>query len=193
MLHFLLSATYSTSKESEDDVIFCARDRYDFNPRKPLFMFRQTRFPRRKKRRPTCWYLQGQHLQHAVLWTCTTSWSISPIDASVFAIRSVYHAKLASGWGWHFLVISYVPGMHVIASARASSVVRAYLRSTCGTHDVRHQKDQTKCQLVNHRSMGACDAFVFQGFCVQEGHVYIVNSRNIEVILTFNRYVRPCV
>ena len=58
-----------------------------------------------------------------------------------------------------FLVILYVPGMHVIASARASSVVRAYLRTICCTHAVRHQKDQTKCQLVNHRSMGACDAF----------------------------------
>ena len=58
-----------------------------------------------------------------------------------------------------FLVISYAPGMHVIASARASSVVRAYLRTICCTHAIRHQKDQTKCQLVNHRSMGACDAF----------------------------------
>ena len=53
------------------------------------------------------------------------------------------------------------------------------------------------CQLVNHRSMGACDAFglaasMFQGFCVREGYVYIVNSSNIEVILIF-RYVRPCI
>ena len=46
--------------------------------------------------------------------------------------------------------------MHVIASARASFVVRAYLRTICCTHAVRNQKDQTKCQLVNHRSVGAC-------------------------------------
>ena len=29
MLHFLLSAVYTTSKESEDDVVCSARDRYD--------------------------------------------------------------------------------------------------------------------------------------------------------------------
>ena len=71
--------------------------------------------------------------------------------------RGVYHEKLASGWAWHFLVTSYVPGMHVIASAQASSVFRVYLRTICCTHAVRHQKDQTKSQLVNRRSMG--DAF----------------------------------
>ena len=38
-------------------------------------------------------------------------------------------------------------------------VVRAYLRTICCTHAVRHQKDQSKYQIVNHRSMGAYDAF----------------------------------
>ena len=108
------------------------------------------------------------------------------LRAKFFAIRGVYHEKLASGWAWHILVISCAPGMDVIASARASSVVRVYLRNICCTHAVWHQKDQTKCQLGHHRSMGACGSFgllasVFQGFCVQD-EVYIVNSRNIELI-----------
>ena len=134
------------------------------------------------------------HLQHDVIWTCTTSLSVARIrvDASIFAVRGVYYEKLASGWACHFLVTSYVPGMHVIASARASSVVRAYLRKICCTHAVSHQKDQTKCPLVDHRFMGACDAFglprvrVSRFLRTRRWRVF-VNSRNIELILIFNR------
>ena len=91
---------------------------------------------------------------------------LARIDALICTIRRVYQEKLASAWALHFFVISYVPNMHVIASAQASSVVRAYLQTICCTHAVWHQKDQTMCQLVNHRSMGACDAFGLPRVCV---------------------------